>query len=184
MSLEAIFFDRDGVINEDYGYVYKKNDLNFIEGVIDFCSFLPKNTKKFIVTNQAGIARGLYNHKQLNELMSFIFEYFEEHNIIFDDWRYCPHHPSFTGKCKCRKPEPGMLIELLDLYSIDPKNSVLIGDKLSDINAGLNSGIKANILLNMSNKKLNNSSLDIEQILIAKDFYEVKIIVNSLFKIL
>jgi D-glycero-D-manno-heptose 1,7-bisphosphate phosphatase len=162
LALDAIFFDRDGVINKDYGYVSTEDRLDFIDGVFDFCASLPPNVKKFIVTNQAGIARGYYDSDQLKKLMKHIFDEFDKKNIVFSDWSYCPHHPQFTGFCECRKPSPKMIQKFLESYRIDPKNCALIGDNQTDIEAGIAAGLKVNILLNGSEetvKKLTENNI-------------------------
>lgn len=147
MSLEAIFFDRDGVINIDYGYVHTVEKLKFVDGIFDFCQSLPTSTLKFIVTNQAGIARGYFNTSELEFFMGCIFSEFKKRNIYFTDWRFCPHHPDFTGSCDCRKPKPGMINSLIKFYNLNRSNCAIIGDRLTDLQAGQAAQLKLCLLL-------------------------------------
>ena len=156
MDLEAIFFDRDGVINVDYGYVSSVERLEFVDGIFDLVTWLPDSVGKFIVTNQAGIARGLYDADNLKTLMSAIFAEFNGRGVDITDWRYCPHHPAITGPCDCRKPSPGMINDLVALHHLNPANCILIGDKMSDVRAGRAAGLGLCILLdNRTNNPTN-----------------------------
>lgn len=147
MKLDAVFFDRDGVINVDYGYVHSLDELHFVPGIFALCQSLPETTHKFIVTNQAGIARGYYSEIQFQSFMKTFEVEMMKRNIQFSDWRHCPHHPDYNGICECRKPHPGMIHELLSLYELAGENCALIGDNLSDIWAGQAAGLGLNILL-------------------------------------
>lgn len=132
----AIFFDRDGVINIDNNYVYKLSDFIFKKKIFSTLKRL-KKFYLFIITNQSGIARGFYKEKDFYLLHNQLKEKFINKNIFFNDVIFCPHHPEgkiikYKKKCLCRKPGNQMLKKLLARWSIDKKNSYMIGDKLSD----------------------------------------------------
>jgi len=143
----VLFLDRDGVINEEKNYLYKKEDFVFIDGIFE----LVKHYKSigydvFVVTNQSGIARKYYTENDFNLLTHWMKEEFLKKEIIIDDVYFCPHHPDINGECSCRKPHPGMLLKAAEVYDIDLKNSIMIGDKERDIEAGLNAGLKETYL--------------------------------------
>ena len=146
MAIKTIFLDRDGVINEEINYLYKIEDFKFIHGVFDTCkSFIKLGYRIIIVTNQSGIARGLYNEKDYQVLTNWMLEKFELNGIQIFDTFYCPHLPS--SNCSCRKPRPGMLLKAKNKYNIEMENSWLIGDKEDDIKAANNAGIENTILV-------------------------------------
>jgi len=144
--MKALFLDRDGVINEDYGYVYKKEDFKFKDGIFELLKHF-KDYKIFIVTNQSGIARGYYTENDFHKLMNWVKEEFKQKGIEIVDINFCPHHPNITGNCECRKPNPGMILDLAKKYNIDLENSIMIGDKKSDIEAANKAGIKKTYLV-------------------------------------
>ena len=135
---KALFLDRDGIINIDHGYVYKIEDFEFVEGIFDLCRLaIDKGYQIFVITNQAGIARGYA---------------FAEQGITITKVYYCPHHPSkgvneFVMSCDCRKPEPGMIKQAQQEFAIDLMESVFVGDKVSDMQAASKAGIKTRILV-------------------------------------
>ena len=145
---KALFLDRDGVINVEKNYLYKIDDFEFIDGVFDAVAFFRKRGfKVIVVTNQAGIARGLYSEKDYAELTAWMLSRFLEENSELDAVLHCPHHPDITGICNCRKPATGMLVSAMKQFDIDMRKSILVGDKKSDILAGVNAGIGLNILV-------------------------------------
>lgn len=150
---KAFFLDRDGVINFDHGYVHKIEDFEFVTGVFDACRQIIKNGFKIIiVTNQAGIGRGFYSTEQFTILTSWMIEQFNQENIDITDVRYCPHHAKagigeYLKDCQFRKPNPGMILAAADKFAISLRDSVLVGDKLSDIQAGKKAGIPSRYLI-------------------------------------
>lgn len=145
---KAIFLDRDGVINKETNYLSKISDFEFVEGIFDICRlFIELNYKIFIITNQSGIARGLYNINDFNILTKWMLKEFKKKGIQISKVYYCPHHPKYSGECTCRKPKPGMILGAALEYSLNLSESILIGDKLSDIKAGEAAGIRTNILV-------------------------------------
>jgi D-glycero-D-manno-heptose 1,7-bisphosphate phosphatase len=139
---KALFLDRDGTINKEKNYVYKIDDFEFTEGIFELIrSYEEKGFLIIVITNQAGIARGFYTEAEYEELTGWMINKFREKGICITKVYHCPHHPDYTGKCNCRKPEPGMILQAIDEFNINPEKSVLIGDKKSDILAGNNAGI-------------------------------------------
>ncbi|MBT6938454.1 MAG: HAD family hydrolase [Candidatus Marinimicrobia bacterium] len=143
----ALFLDRDGVINIDKGHVHKVEDFEFCNGIFDLCRyFAEENFVIVVITNQAGIAKNFYKTSDFYKLDKWMVEQFEEYGVDILRTYFCPHHPDFTGKCKCRKPNPGMLLNASKDLNIDLSRSIFIGNKESDIEAGIRAGIPSNIL--------------------------------------
>jgi D-glycero-D-manno-heptose 1,7-bisphosphate phosphatase len=143
--MKALFLDRDGVINIDHGYVHRQENFDFMPGIFDFCrQFQEKGFLLFVITNQAGIARRMYTRQDFVKLTSWMITAFETEGITIKEVFYCPHHPSFDIDCDCRKPKPGMIKQACSRYKIDLQQSVLVGDKESDVAAGINAGMSAN----------------------------------------
>lgn len=150
---KALFLDRDGVVNVDHGYLIKSSDVEFVNGIFELC----KQAKELgylivIVTNQSGIARGLYTEQQFQQLMQWMKSQFAEKGITLDGVYFCPHHPTkgqgkYLTQCSCRKPKPGMLLDAAQHLSIDLSASIMIGDKESDIEAAIAAGIEKNFLV-------------------------------------
>jgi len=150
---KALFLDRDGVINVEKNYLYKSDDFEFIDGIFDLIlHFQNLGYLLFVVTNQSGIARNYYTVYDFNVLTEWMLSELAKHGINVQHVYYCPHHPDVSRKCSCRKPEPGMLLEAAKEYSLDLKNSIMIGDKERDIEAGLSAGLEVTYLFDESNK--------------------------------
>jgi D-glycero-D-manno-heptose 1,7-bisphosphate phosphatase len=143
----AAFLDRDGVINEDRNYVYRVEDFQFLPGVLDACrEFVRAGYLLVIVTNQAGIARGYYDTRDFEKLTAWMRERFLEAGAPLAAVYHCPHHPeasieSLRVACDCRKPAPGLILQAARELGIDLGRSFLVGDKLSDIEAGRAAGV-------------------------------------------
>ncbi|MBN8827290.1 MAG: D-glycero-beta-D-manno-heptose 1,7-bisphosphate 7-phosphatase [Sphingobacteriia bacterium] len=151
-SQKALFLDRDGVINVDYGYVYQIQNFTFVDGIFDLCKIAQElNYKIFIITNQSGIGRNYYTEEEFNNLTSWLVQKFNDNNIKIEKVYYCPHHVDavlnkYKIKCDCRKPEPGMIIEACKEFDIDPTKSIFIGDKETDIEAATKANVGTKIL--------------------------------------
>ena len=148
MSQKTLFLDRDGVINIEKNYLFKIGDFEFIDDVFEVCSYFQSlGYIIIIITNQSGIARGKYTNEEFEILTSWMIEKFKSHNITISKVYHCPHHPDFSGECSCRKPKVGMILQAKEEFDIDLTNSILVGDKNSDIKAGLKAGIEKNYLV-------------------------------------
>lgn len=149
LARPAVFFDRDGVLNHDYGYVHNIDNFVWIHGAKE--AILACNDAGyfvFVVTNQAGIARGLYKEEDMHSLHAFMQNELHEIGAHIDAFAFCPHHPDgvvteLRKKCTCRKPESGMILELLKKWPVKKEKSFLVGDKESDLIAANNANIKA-----------------------------------------
>ena len=143
----ALFLDRDGVINEDFGYVHTKERAQFVTGIFDLVKFANVNGYLVIVaTNQAGIGRGYYSENQFFDFMSWMKREFRERGATIDDVFYSPYHPTeglgeYKKDTNCRKPKPGMFLCAARKHNIDLKNSIIIGDRETDMLAGKRAGI-------------------------------------------
>ncbi len=163
---KALFLDRDGVINIEKDYLYKIEDFEFIDGVFEACRYMQDLGYIIVViTNQSGISRGKYSEDDFAHLTSWMLEKFKCEDIYISHVYHCPHHPDFSGACECRKPNPGMIQQAAKEHNIDLSKSILVGDKNSDIQAGLNAGIGQNYLISTGHK-------------IDKNLYDVKILNN------
>ncbi len=143
---KAIFLDRDGVLIEDVGYLDDPANIHLLPGVSLALRFLRKSGYKLIiVTNQSGVARGLFTESKLQRINAILFDMLQQEGAGWDDIFYCPHHPEhgdppLRQKCTCRKPEPGMLLEAAEKHNLDLSACWMIGDKLSDVEAANRAG--------------------------------------------
>lgn len=144
--MPAVFLDRDGTLNLDDGYTFRYEDFHWLPGAIESLKLLDgAGFSLIIVTNQAGIAKGLYKCEDVEILHKKVSNDLSKEGIFIKGYYYCPHHPSFTGPCTCRKPEPGLILRGAKEHGIDLLRSYMIGDKISDLEAGLNA--KVNTIL-------------------------------------
>lgn len=159
MVKKALFLDRDGVVNVDKGYVYQIADFEFVEGIFSLCQYFQEEGYSiFIVTNQSGIARKFYTEADYQKLTEWMLKQFKIKGITISEVYHCPDHPDFTGSSHWRKPNPGMLFEAEKVYGLNLAESILIGDKLSDIEAATRAGVKQAILVK-TNEPLDLSSI-------------------------
>lgn len=153
----ALFMDRDGVINQEIGYLHKIRDCKFMPGIFGVCrAFKQHGYKLIVVTNQAGIAKGKYTEQDYKILTEYIHSEFYKHDCEITAEYYCPYHidgfPPYNRNSFYRKPNPGMILRAAKEHNINLEKSVLIGDQETDIMAGLNAGIIHNILLGSNNR--------------------------------
>lgn len=145
---KAIFLDRDGVINFEKEYLSKIEDFEFIPGVLDCCrQFVELGYAIVVITNQSGIARGYYTMADFEKLSEWMRTQFYENGSPLTGIYSCPHHPEITGLCSCRKPSPQMILQAAEEHQLDLSQSILVGDKESDIGAGQNAAIPTNLLI-------------------------------------
>ncbi|MGO9133081.1 MAG: HAD-IIIA family hydrolase [Methylovirgula sp.] len=145
----AVFLDRDGVINADYGYVGQIARFEWLPGVKEAIKSLNDSGRfVFVVTNQAGVARGLYGEEAVHDLHAHINRELAEIGAHIDDFRYCPYHPegsvaAYARTSDWRKPAPGMLLDLMACWPVDRTQSIMIGNQDSDVEAGRSAGLRA-----------------------------------------
>lgn len=160
------FLDRDGVVNIDRGYVYRPADFEFVPGTLDAARMLKQlGFALVIITNQSGIARGLYSEHEYAALTDWIAERFAKHGAALDGVYHCPHHPSegiapYVQACRCRKPAPGLILDAAEELGIDLGRSVLFGDKQSDLDAAAAAGITHRVLLGTDGRELPREESD------------------------
>ncbi len=144
---KALFLDRDGVINHDSGYTSNADDFNFIDGIFELCRVARQlDYLLIVVTNQAGIGRGYYTEQDFLTLTAWMCERFEAEGVPLTNVFYCPDHPEYgVGDYKKdsfdRKPNPGMLLRGNEKHGIDFSRSMMIGDKVSDMQAAERAGV-------------------------------------------
>lgn len=146
---KALFIDRDGVVNVDKGYVHRAEDFVPIKENIELIKKLAGDGDSliFIVTNQAGIARGYYTEDDFLRFQKWVEDYLLNEGVKIEKTYYCPHHidgsvVEYKKECDCRKPKTGMFLTAQKEYDLDLKNSVFIGDMDSDELAGEAIGCK------------------------------------------
>lgn len=133
-SWKLAMFDRDGTINVDTGHLHEPEKLELIPSTIDIMRGYSDDPdfKVVVVTNQAGIAKGLYTEADMCRLHRFMEDELEKLGVHVDAWYFCPHHPDYTGPCECRKPAPGMLLAAMRDFDANSTGCVMFGDKTSD----------------------------------------------------
>uniref|UniRef100_UPI0035676C6F D-glycero-beta-D-manno-heptose 1,7-bisphosphate 7-phosphatase n=1 Tax=Fusobacterium nucleatum TaxID=851 RepID=UPI0035676C6F len=177
---KAIFLDRDGTINVEKDYIYKSEDLVFEEGSIEALkTFKNLGYILIVVSNQSGIARGYFTEADLNIFNNNMNEILKKNGVEITEFYCCPHHPDGIGKykkvCECRKPNNKMIEDAIEKYNIDREKSYMIGDKISDIGAGLKSNLKT-VLVKTGYGLKDMEKIDKNETLICenlKDFSEI-----------
>ena len=147
--MKTVFLDRDGVINRNppnMGYVRRWTEFNFIPNAKKAIRELTENGYRIVVvTNQSGIGRGLFSEESLTNTHSQMLAEISKAGGTIDAVYYCPHHPE--AGCECRKPKPGMLIRARREHNIELSSAYLIGDTVTDIQAGQRAGTKTFLVL-------------------------------------
>jgi D-glycero-D-manno-heptose 1,7-bisphosphate phosphatase len=145
----AAFLDRDGVLNVDRGYVYRVSEFEWIRGAREAIALLNRaGYRTIVVTNQSGIARGLYTEEHVRALHVWMAEQLQPFDARIDAFYYCPHHPDgaiddYRRTCACRKPASGMISRAIEEHVLDAASSFLIGDKDSDCEAAAKVGVRS-----------------------------------------
>jgi D-glycero-D-manno-heptose 1,7-bisphosphate phosphatase len=144
----AVFLDRDGTLNKDLGYTHLYEKWEWLPNALMALKLLKlSGIKLVVVTNQAGIAKSLYKEEDVILLHRKVDEELRLTGTNISGWYFCPHHPQYTGECDCRKPRPGLLLKAAKDLDIDLSASYMVGDKASDIEAGLNANVRLSILV-------------------------------------
>ena len=156
----AAFLDRDGVINFDREYVYRREDFVFVPGALEgACELHRRGFMLIVITNQSGIGRGLYTEAQFHELTDWMRGEFASAGAPLEGVYYCPHHPTLANGpyrrlCECRKPAPGMLLEAAREHRIELGQSVLFGDRETDLEAARAAGVPIRVLLGTDGREV------------------------------
>jgi D-glycero-D-manno-heptose 1,7-bisphosphate phosphatase len=151
-SNPALFLDRDGVINIDQGYVHRPDQVTFCDGIFELVAAARAlGMSVVVVTNQAGIGRGLYTEADFTALRDWMHARFAEAGAPVDRTYHCPCHPEhgvgeYRRESDWRKPNPGMLLQAAADLNLDLPASVLVGDNETDIQAGIAAGVRTTVL--------------------------------------
>jgi D-glycero-D-manno-heptose 1,7-bisphosphate phosphatase len=144
----ALFLDRDGVVNVEIGYLHRIEDVRFMPGIASLCATASKlGYRLVVVTNQAGIARGLYSEEQYQTLTTWMRGELRREGVEFDAVYHCPYHPKhgigdYKREHEDRKPGTGMLRRAVTEFGISLEESVMVGDRCTDIEAANAAGLK------------------------------------------
>lgn len=145
-TLKAVFFDRDGVLMHDHGYVADPQHVELITGVVQLLQSLQSHgVKMFIATNQSGVARGYFPLTSVHAIHDRLFALLGQE--FFSEVMICPHHPNgtipeFSIRCECRKPASGMIEPIMRKYFLQASQCCFIGDTVTDIQAANAAGIR------------------------------------------
>ena len=152
----ALFLDRDGTLNKDVGYAHRVADFAWEEGALDGLRLAASiDYEVIVVTNQAGVARGYYTEQDVRAFHEHVRELLSEAGLPMgeDQFYFCPHHPTkavhprYHLDCPCRKPRPGMLLQAAKDHGIDLSRSYMVGDAITDLEAGRRAGCRGQILI-------------------------------------
>lgn len=145
---KALFLDRDGVINHNYGYVYRQENFEFEDGIFELCRAAQDLGYLLIIaTNQSGIARGYYTEADFENITRWMLDRFQQEGVNITDVFYCPYHPEhgigdYRRDSFDRKPNPGMLLQAKAKYGLSIADCIMLGDKPSDIAAAKSAGMR------------------------------------------
>ena len=139
---KAVFLDRDGVLNHEMGdYIRRFEDFIILDNFDALKTLQERGYLLIVATNQGGLAKGWYTEDELARMHDSLKQMYKERGVEIKDIFYCPHHPDFTGDCDCRKPKPGLLLQGIEKYDLDPSKSYFIGDRERDIEAATAAGV-------------------------------------------
>ena len=142
----AVFLDRDGTINHDFGYISNPDNFELIHGVRAALHLLQEvNFKLFVVSNQSGVGRGIFTKKDLENVTKKMEDELAKGDVIMGDIKYCLHDPK--DSCKCRKPSAKLVKDIVKKHHIKLSESYFIGDKMLDVETGKNAGCKTILIL-------------------------------------
>ena len=147
--IKGVVFDRDGTLINYIPYLSKVGDVVLYPGVIEACHQLKDaGIQLFIATNQSGIGRGLYSEQDYLVVANYIERLFESNGITIQKTYYCPHHPEhgqgkYRQESNDRKPNPGMLLNIMADFDLAPDEIIMVGDSVVDIEAAKNAGIRS-----------------------------------------
>lgn len=146
--IRAVLLDRDGVLNVDHVYVATEDRFDWVEGAREAVKLLnDRGILAIVITNQSGIARGIFSMAQFDDFMALMQSQLREIDAHLDDVYVCPHHPTegkdeYRRDCDCRKPKPGLIVKALAAHGLQPSEAIMIGDKPRDAMAAEAAGVK------------------------------------------
>jgi D-glycero-D-manno-heptose 1,7-bisphosphate phosphatase len=149
----ALFLDRDGIINVDHGYVHRREDVVFVDGIFVLCRIaVARGLLPVVVTNQSGIGRGRYSEADFHRLMDWMRAEFIRQGAPLHAVEFCPDHPehglgAYRRDSARRKPGPGMMLDAAAAHGLDLAASIMLGDKASDAEAALRAGVGTRVLV-------------------------------------
>lgn len=173
---KAIFLDRDGVIIQDKNYAFEISTIEFLPRSIEALKLIPADYLKIIISNQSGIARGLFTCEHAESFNQALVDMLEKNGVIIEKIYYCPHGPD--DDCECRKPKIGLFESAKRHYNIDYEKSWVIGDKDSDVQAGKNIGSRT-ILVKTGYAGLERAALTTKPDFIVNNLYEAAEIIKG-----
>ena len=166
---DAVFLDRDGVIIEDVGYLSSPEQIHLLPNVPKALRMLASRFRLVVVTNQSGIGRGMFTENDLLNVHQALAERLSVMQVQIEAYYFCPHHPKgiikkYVTECSCRKPQPGMLIQAGKDLNITPTSSYIVGDNLTDLEAGSAVGSKA-VMVGKNTRKCPETAIATENLL-------------------
>jgi D-glycero-D-manno-heptose 1,7-bisphosphate phosphatase len=160
MHNSALFLDRDGVINVDRGYIHRPDQFEFVPGIFELARFWTNALRRpiVVVTNQSGIGRGYFDERAYADLTQWMCDRFEAERTAIARIYHCPYHPvdgiaEYRRDHSWRKPQPGMLLQAASDLGLDPARCAILGDKMSDMEAGAAAGIGLRVLIGRRDAK-------------------------------
>ena len=147
-QIPAVFFDRDGTLNVDTGYLHEKEKLQWMPGAREAVKYVnDMGYLAIVITNQSGVARGMFGEQAVNELHAYMNEELGKIGAHLDGFYYCPHHPEATvpeyrRDCDCRKPKSGLIDKACKDFAIDLEHSLMVGDSPRDVECGEGAGVR------------------------------------------
>lgn len=172
----AIFFDRDGTLIEDKGYLSSVQEVQFYKETVPALNLLKNNFLFFIITNQSGIGRGLTTEEEVEQVNNYLLSYLKSESLEIEEIFICPHISE--DHCQCKKPSPYFIKLAAEKYNIDVQKSYIIGDHPSDIECGMNAGLQSLYVLTGHGTKhvaeLNRKTLQFKNILDAANYINIK----------
>jgi len=144
----AVFVDRDGTLIEEKNYLSNPADVELVPGAAEAVRGLrAAGFRVVVISNQAGVARGFFGEDAVRAVHARIDALLGREGAAIDGYYFCPHHPDFSGECRCRKPKPGMLEDAARDLDLDLSRSYMVGDRLTDVEAGGRLGLPGLLVL-------------------------------------
>lgn len=144
----AVIFDRDGVLNEDVAYAFRPEQIRWVEGAMEAVKAVNEaDLYAFVATNQSGVARGYFGEAEVAALHDWMNAELAKAGAHIDAFVYSPYHPegsveAYRRDADCRKPNPGMILRLLEQFPVDPARTLMVGDRASDMAAAAAAGVQ------------------------------------------